>query len=134
MKILIECYGTFINETQSVDLLDVGQKITFDFFGESLEIVLDRVTSYYYEVSTSHHFSIEKDGKVNMYKIKKDDIEGYIYSKYLVKTKDEANKNYDEAGIYQTHSARTNKLGGGDGASLDYYPVEKLKFENNTMR
>ena len=66
MKILIECYGTFINETQSVDLLDVGQKITFDFFGEPLEIVLDRVTSYYYEVSTSHHFSIEKDGKVNM--------------------------------------------------------------------
>lgn len=76
---------------------------------------------------------LNKDGTVNMYKIKKDDIEGYIYSKYLVKTGDEANKNYDEAGIYQTHSARTNRLGGGDGASLDYYPVTKPKFENNIM-
>ena len=76
---------------------------------------------------------LNTNGTVNMYKIKKDDISGYVYSKYLVKTQDEANKNYDETGIYLTHSARTNRLGGGDGASLDYYPVIKPKFEDNVM-
>ena len=66
MDILIECYGNFVNKTEKVNLLDVGQKIIFDYFGESLEVSLDRVTSYFFEVSTSHSFCIEKDGKVNM--------------------------------------------------------------------
>ena len=76
---------------------------------------------------------LNEDGTVNMYKIKKDDIEGFVYPKYLVKTLEEANKNYDEEGNYKVHLSRTNKLGGGDGATLDYYPVEKPKFENNVM-
>ena len=66
MNILIECYGTFVNESQTINLLDVGQKITFDFFGEPLTVSLDRVTSYFCEISTSHNFSIEKDNKINM--------------------------------------------------------------------
>ena len=76
---------------------------------------------------------LNDDGTVNMYQIKKDDLEGYVYSKYLVKTLEESNKNYDEEGNYKTHVSRTNKLGGGDGGTLDYYPVEKPKFENNEM-
>lgn len=76
---------------------------------------------------------LDKNGKVNMYKIKLGETTGYVYSKYLVKTLEEANKNYDETGNYQTHLSRTNRLGGGDGASLDYYPVEKPKFKDNIM-
>ena len=76
---------------------------------------------------------INDNGTVNMYKIRKDDIEGFVYSKYLVQTLDEANENYDESGIYKVHASRTDKLGGGDGASLDYYPVEKTRFEDNVM-
>ncbi len=76
---------------------------------------------------------VNDDGTVNMYKVKYNDDEGYFYSKYLVKTKEEADKNYDYNGAYAFHSKQKNTYGGGDGASLDYYPVEKPKFENNVM-
>ncbi len=73
-------------------------------------------------------------GEVDNYKVKtSDEHEGYINHKYLAKTKDEANKNYDENGKYQVHKGRTNRLGGGDGATLDYYPVEKPVFSYNNM-
>lgn len=71
MEILIECYGSFVNKSQKVNLLNVGEVITFDFFGEPLTISIDRVTSYFFEISTSHSFSIVKDGKVNMLKTAK---------------------------------------------------------------
>ena len=73
------------------------------------------------------------DGSVDLYKVKAGEEEGYFYSKYLVTTEDEALKNYDEEGIYQTHLKRVGKLGGGSAGNLDYYPVEKLSFENNKM-
>lgn len=76
---------------------------------------------------------IDSDGKVNMYKIKKDDVEGYVYSKYLVNSLELAEKNYDPENTYKIHASRTDRLGGGDGASLDYYPNEKPKFEDNVM-
>lgn len=76
---------------------------------------------------------LDENGKVNMYKIKLDKKTGYVYSKYLVKTLEESNKNYDQEVNYQTHASRTNRLGGGDGAGLDYYPVEKPKFKDNVM-
>ena len=41
--------------------------------------------------------------------------------------------NYDAEGIYKIHATKKNVYGGGDGASLDYYPTEKPIFENNKM-
>lgn len=76
---------------------------------------------------------INSDGSVNMYKVKYDEDEGYFYSKYLVSNQDEALKNYDKNGSYEFHSKQKNVYGGGDGASLDYFPVEKPKFDNNVM-
>lgn len=76
---------------------------------------------------------IDSEGKVNMYKIKMNDVEGYAYSKYLVADENEAKKNYDEAKTYQVHASRKDTLGGGAGADLDFYPVEKPKFEGNVM-
>ena len=73
------------------------------------------------------------DGKVDIYKIKKEDNEGYVYSKYLVLDEESSNKVYDEEGIYKIHVDRTNKYGGGNAKNLDYYPVEKPKFEDNKM-
>ena len=73
-------------------------------------------------------------GEVDYYKVKtNDDHEGYVNRKYLARTQEEANKNYDEDGKYKIHKERGNKYGGGDGATLDYYPVEKPTFENNKM-
>ena len=75
---------------------------------------------------------LNEDGTVNMYKIKQNEIEGYAYEKYLEQDKEQAIKNYDN-GYYQTHLNRNDILGGGDAASLDYYPYEKPKFKENIM-
>ena len=76
---------------------------------------------------------LDEDGSVNMYKVKYDDQEGYVYGKYLVNNETDALANYDEEGIYQIHKKRGDSWGGGDAANLDYYPYEKPKFENNIM-
>lgn len=68
------------------------------------------------------------DGNVNMYKVQ----DGYVYAKYIDLDRDEANKYYDN-GYYDVHESRTNTLGGGDAASLDYYPYIKSVFSDNVM-
>ena len=73
-----------------------------------------------------------EDGIVNMYKVKYNDEEGYVYEKYLKQEEQEALKNYNN-GYFEVHLNRTDVLGGGDAASLDYYPYEKPKFEDNKM-
>lgn len=75
---------------------------------------------------------LDVNGKVNMYKVKQDGIEGYVYEKYLNQNEQEALKNYDN-GYYETHLSRNDTLGGGDAASLDYYPYEKPVFKDNPM-
>ena len=76
---------------------------------------------------------VDDGGIVNKYKIKYNDIEGYVYSKYLVDTKEEADKLYDENGIQEYMSKMGDYLGGGTATHLDYYPYEKGKFEDNVM-
>lgn len=76
---------------------------------------------------------LNDDGTVNMYKVKYKENEGYAYGKYLLNNYEEAIKNYDEENTYKVHSSRADTLGGGSGATLDYYPHEKPKFENNVM-
>jgi len=75
---------------------------------------------------------LNEDGTVNMYQVKtSDDVEGYFYKKYVVDTEDDLEIHGDA--IYEIHSGKKDTLGGGDGASLDYYPVEKPVFEDNKM-
>lgn len=76
---------------------------------------------------------ILENGMVNKYKIKYNDIVGYIYGKYTVATKEEAESNYDSENTYLVHASRGNTNGGGSAANLDYFPVEKPVFENNVM-
>ena len=75
---------------------------------------------------------VEK-GKVNKYKIKYNDIEGYVYGKYLVSTLEESKKVYDENGIQEYMSKMGDTLNGGNANNLDYYPYEKARFEDNIM-
>ena len=77
--------------------------------------------------------NLNNDGSVDTYKVKYDNQEGYVYSKYLVNNKEDSLKNYDEEDSYQIHKKRGNSWGGGDAGSLDYYPYEKPKFEDNLM-
>lgn len=76
---------------------------------------------------------INSDGSVNKYKIKYNDIEGYVYGKYLVSSKEESLKVYDENGIQDYMAKMGDYLGGGSAVNLDYYPYEKPKFEDNVM-
>lgn len=78
-------------------------------------------------------FNTLENGFAPKYKIMYNGSEGFVYSKYLVSTKEEAMKNYDENNSYQVHLRRTNTQGGGDAGSLDFYPYEKAKFEENKM-
>lgn len=73
------------------------------------------------------------DGSVDLYKVKVGESTGYFYSKYLLASEEEAKKNYDPEGISKIHATKLDKLGGGDGGSLDYYPVEKPNFSDNKM-
>ncbi len=76
---------------------------------------------------------LNSDGSVNRYKIKYNDIEGYVYGKYLVFSKEESLKVYDENGIQEYIKKMGDTLGAGSAVNLDFYPYEKPKFENNVM-
>ena len=92
-------------DLETTDLLTLAKK------GDKLEIIgFDK---------------LDDDGKVNMYKVKYNDTEGYFYEKYTEKTEELAKVNYDFNGAYETHKKQKDVYGGGNGASLDYFPVVK---------
>ncbi len=77
-----------------------------------------------------------EDGNVNMYKIKKDDITGWVYAKYLVNDLASAEAVYNENGVYDIHKDRkysSRELYGGKASTLDYYPYEKVEFSDNPL-
>ena len=76
---------------------------------------------------------IDSEGIVNKYKIKYNDVEGYVYSKYLVTTKEDADKVYDENGLQDYLAKMGDTLSAGSANELDYYPYPKANFENNVM-
>ena len=76
---------------------------------------------------------LNSDGSVNMYKVKYNEVEGYVYSKYVLQSEEEAKVYYDHNGTYATHVKRGNRFGGGNASKLDYYPYEKGNFEDNVM-
>lgn len=76
---------------------------------------------------------INNEGKVNLYKVKVNDIEGYIYGKYTTLTEKEANENYMQEVYDSIHGKVKNQYNGGEAIKLDFYPNEKPKFENNIM-
>lgn len=79
--------------------------------------------------------SYDNEGIVNMYKVKKDSKEGWVYGKYLVWSEDDAKAVYNENGTYDIHKDRKygRELYGGKASTLDYYPYEKVEFENNPI-
>lgn len=76
---------------------------------------------------------LNDDGSVNMYQIQSDDITGWVYAKYLVGTQEEAEAIYEE--VYELHKdyLYNFELYGGTAETLDWYPVEKVTFEDNVM-
>ena len=74
--------------------------------------------------------NLNADGTVNMYKVKTDDAEGYIYSKYLSFEVSEEESEYLE---YHKDRKFSYDLYGGSAVNLDYSYREKPTFANNIM-
>ena len=77
-----------------------------------------------------------EDGSVNMYKINSDSNEGWVYGKYLVDDEESANEPYNENSVYDIHKDRKYKsreLYGGKASTLDYYPYERVEFDDNKL-
>ena len=73
------------------------------------------------------------DGRVNRYKVRQGKTEGYIYGKYLVFTKEESLLRYKAEQYDKVHKAIKNPFGGGEAFGCDFYPTERVVFENNKM-
>ncbi|MBR0416924.1 MAG: hypothetical protein IJI56_03845 [Firmicutes bacterium] len=82
--------------------------------------------------------SLDEQGAVNMYKVSCGDTNGFVFSKYLVDSQEEANAVYNEEvngnRVYDYHQG-VDYLGlyGGSGVNLDYFPVDKPSFEGNPL-
>ena len=74
----------------------------------------------------------KEDGSVHMLRVRSGETEGFLPPWYLTETEEEANSHYDN-GSYSVHASRGNRYGGGDAASLDYFPREKGAIEGNVM-
>lgn len=87
------------------------------------------------QITVLGYDTLDEDGNVSMYKIKKDDIEGWVYGKYLVDSQEEADANYNENNTYDIHKDRkySRELYGGSAKTLDYYPYEKVEFDDNPL-
>lgn len=88
------------------------------------------------KIDVTDYDKLLEDGSVNMYKIKNDNTEGWVYGKYLVNDEETANEVYNENSVYDTHKDRKyglRDLYGGKASTLDYYPYERVEFENNKL-
>ena len=81
------------------------------------------------ELQVLSYDKVDKQGNVNMYKVKQGGEEGYVYSKYTTLTKEESAQTYN----MEKHTKIKNLYGGGDVKKLDFFPVEKIKFSENKM-
>ena len=77
--------------------------------------------------------SLRADGRVNRYKVRQGKLEGYIYGKYLVFSKEEAERRYKAELYDKVHKAIKNPFGGGEAIGCDFYPTERVEFANNKM-
>ena len=94
---------------------------------DSIEIVAN--LSKETELQVLSYDKVDKQGNVNMYKVKQGGEEGYVYSKYTTLTKEESAQTYN----MEKHTKIKNLYGGGDVKKLDFFPVEKIKFSENKM-
>lgn len=99
-------------------------------------------------LSVTGFSGLDAKGEVKMYKVRPvsegdeqaadkaaDVPEGYVYSKYLVRSQEEADKNYNKNGEYD--KAKKAKYGmnlhGGKATELDYYPFARPEIKGNTF-
>ena len=85
------------------------------------------------QINITGYDEIFEDGSVNMYEVEYNGVTGWVYSKYLVETQEEAEAVYEE--VYANHEGREYgyELYGGSVDDVDWYPYEKVSFEDNEL-
>lgn len=85
------------------------------------------------ELEVIGYDSINAVGAVNRYKVRKGDVEGFVYGKYTVFDKQQAMLRYKAEEYDAIHKAVKDSFGGGEAIGCDFYPTERVVFENNKM-
>lgn len=85
------------------------------------------------ELEVVGYNNVNSDGDVEVYTVKVGEEEGLVYGKYTSYTKEASLLNYKPDIYDQIHSKIKNTYGGGEAIELDFYPNEKIEFENNKM-
>ena len=75
------------------------------------------------------HSPLKDDGTVERYEY----VDGYILSKYLTKDENKAINEDDSNYAAYFQNSTIDPYGAGSASTLDYYPNEKPKFEDNIM-
>lgn len=112
-EVYVRTPATIYKDTKSSDILYQTKK------GDKLEVV--------------GYDTLGEDGSVKYYKIKINDIVGYVYGKYLTYTKEDANAYYEKEKYHDLHASMGDTLNAGNAGDLDYYPRVKSKFSKNVM-
>ena len=85
------------------------------------------------ELAVIDYDSLDTNGRVYKYKVRQGSVEGYIYAKYTVFEKEQALKRYKAEHYDKVHKAVKDSFGGGAAIGCDFYPTERVVFENNKM-
>ena len=85
------------------------------------------------ELAVIDYDSLDTNGRVYKYKVRQGSVEGYIYAKYTVFEKEQALKRYKAEQYDKVHKAVKDSFGGGAAIGCDFYPTERVVFENNKM-
>ncbi len=75
----------------------------------------------------------DEKGEVFRYKIKSSGATGYVYAKYLTRSKEDADARYMSEKYDSVHRAVRNPFGGGRAYDCDFYPYRKPEFRDNIM-
>ncbi len=85
------------------------------------------------ELEVIDYDEVNDKGLVSRYKVKFNDKEGYVDGKYLTTSLEDAKLNYNQEMYDNIYSKVRDGYGGGDASKLNFYPHEKVSFENNVM-
>lgn len=76
---------------------------------------------------------LDERGNVNLYKVRFLGDYGYVYGKYMDFIEEEALENYNSEVYDKIHGNIKNYYDGGEALKLDFYPNNKVMFEDNVM-
>lgn len=77
--------------------------------------------------------SVDEVGNVDYYKVRNNDLEGYIDSKYIVEKLEEVDSKYDQNMYKKVYNKVKNYYGGGNAKNLEIINTHKVTFEDNVM-